>query len=66
MSRKYRPGGPYVPPIKATDGLPLVDQVGRGKYTLVAGATYFNYLVGGADTVEGFGLLKLGVGWEKH
>jgi hypothetical protein len=32
----------------------------------LAGATYFNYLVGGRDTVDAFALLKLGVGWENY
>ena len=29
-------------------------------------AAHFNYLVGGSDTIDGFTLLKLGVGWEKN
>jgi hypothetical protein len=32
----------------------------------LAGATYFNYLVGGSETVDAFGLLKLGIGWERY
>ena len=32
----------------------------------LGGATHFNYLVGGTDTIDGFLLLKLGVGWEKN
>jgi hypothetical protein len=32
----------------------------------IAGATYINYLVGGSNTVDGFFLVKLGVGWEKN
>lgn len=32
----------------------------------LSGATYFNYLVGGNETVDGFVFVKLGVGWEKH
>jgi len=47
MSRAIRPGGPYVQPLQ-TDGNNLVDEIGRGRYTLTAGTTYY-YLLGGAD-----------------
>lgn len=47
MSRMPRAGGRYVRPIK-TDGTELVDEVGRGKYTLASGTTYY-YVLGGAD-----------------
>jgi hypothetical protein len=32
----------------------------------VTGASYVNFLVGNGDTLEGYFLLKLGVGWEKN
>ena len=32
----------------------------------LAGATYFNYLAGKDNVVDGFMLVKLGVGWEKN
>lgn len=32
----------------------------------LAGATYFNYLASARDAVDGFVLLKIGVGWETH
>lgn len=47
MSRKKRPGGPYVQPMDSAGAL-LVDEKGRGKYTLLANTTYF-FIVGGSD-----------------
>jgi hypothetical protein len=32
----------------------------------LAGASYINYLVGGSNTIDGFFLVKLGIGWEKN
>ncbi len=32
----------------------------------LAAASYINYLVGGSNTVDGFFLVKLGIGWEKN
>lgn len=32
----------------------------------LAGATYFNYLVGKGDNIDAFALVKLGIGWEKY
>lgn len=44
------------------------DEGGSGVFLSlgIAGATYFNYLVGGRDTIDGFGLVKLGIGWERY
>ena len=32
----------------------------------VGAATYINYLAAKSDTIDGFMLVKLGVGWEKN
>lgn len=32
----------------------------------IGAAMHLNYLVGGSDTIDGFSLLKLGIGWEKN
>ena len=47
MSRKNRPGGTYVQPLK-TDGTNLANMAPVGAYTLTAGTTYY-YILGGAD-----------------
>lgn len=54
MSMAGRAGGRYVTPIKSDGTEP--DQIGRGKYTLTAGATYY-YLLGGGGGVFGSGTI---------
>lgn len=49
MARIRRPGRPYVIPI-ASDGTVSENEVGRGSFSLVAGATYF-YPLGGIDAL---------------
>jgi hypothetical protein len=47
MSRKNRPGGTYVQPLK-TDGTSLANEAPRGAYTLAANTTYY-FILGAAD-----------------
>ena len=54
MSQAGRAGGRYVTPIKSDGTEPA--QIGRGIYTLEAGATYY-YLLGGAGGVFGSGTI---------
>lgn len=54
MSMAGRAGGRYVTPIKSDGTEP--DQIGRGIYTLTAGATYY-YVLGGAGGVFGSGTI---------